>query len=256
MSDTLFSRYGLPEQIISDNGPQFTSEEFPHFMKMNGIKHVLCTPYHPSSNGLAERFVQTFKRSMKASENASGSLNQQLNQFLLSYRYSPHATTNVSPSELFLRRALRTRFDLLKPDLRSKVLSKQASQKLQHDQHSKTRWFTTGQAVMVRDFRPNSDKWIPGTVLSQLGPVTYTVEVEDGKTLKKHVDHIRERMSIAKDSAPAQSDTSEVQDNYQYTAVTPTPPPDAAIAEPRVDVPARRYPDRDRRPPQRLMFII
>ena len=242
--------------LFSDNGPQFTSEEFAHFMKMNGIKHVFCAPYHPSSNGLAERFVQTFKRSMKASENASGSLNQRLNQFLFSYRYSPHATTNVSPSELFLRRALRTRFDLLKPDLRSKVLSKQASQKLQHDQHSKTRWFTTGQAVMVRDFHPNSDKWIPGTVLSQLGPVTYTVEVEGGKTLKKHVDHIRERMSIAKDSAPAQSDTSEVQDNYQYPVVTPTPPPDAAIAEPRVDVPARRYPDRDRRPPQRLMFII
>ena len=94
--------------------------------------------------------------------------------------------------------------------------------------------FRPNSDVMVRDFRPNSDKWIPGTVLSQLGPVTYTVEVEDGKTLKKHVDHIRERMSIAKDSAPAQSDTSEVQDNYQYPAVTPTPPPDAAIAEPRV----------------------
>ena len=91
---SILSRYGLPEQIVSDNGPQFTSEEFAHFMKMNGIKHIL-------------------KRSMKASENASGSLNQRQNQFLFSYRYSPHATTNVSPGELFLRRALRTRFDLL-----------------------------------------------------------------------------------------------------------------------------------------------
>lgn len=40
---SLFSRYGLPEQLVSDNGPQFTSEEFAQFMKNNGIKHILCT---------------------------------------------------------------------------------------------------------------------------------------------------------------------------------------------------------------------
>ena len=59
----LFATYGLPEQLISDNGPQFTSEEFQTFMKQNGIKHIRCAPYHPSSNGAAEQFVQTFKAS-------------------------------------------------------------------------------------------------------------------------------------------------------------------------------------------------
>ena len=64
----LFSRCGLPEQIVSDNGPQFCTEEFACFMKENGIKHNFRSPYyHPSSNGLVERFVQTFKRAMKAS---------------------------------------------------------------------------------------------------------------------------------------------------------------------------------------------
>ena len=63
----LFSMYGIPTQLVSDNGPQFTSEEFASFMKRNGIKHIRCAPYHPSSNGTAERFVQTFKKAVKAS---------------------------------------------------------------------------------------------------------------------------------------------------------------------------------------------
>ena len=63
----LFSTYGIPTQLVSDNGPQFTSEEFTSFMKRNGIKHIRSAPYHPSTNGTAERFVQTFKKAMKAS---------------------------------------------------------------------------------------------------------------------------------------------------------------------------------------------
>ena len=98
---SIFSRFGLPEQLVSDNGAHFTSEEFSHFMKANGVKHILSAPYHPSSNGLAERFVQTFKRAMRAGERDGKSLTHQLAEFLFSYRSSNHTTTNLSPSELF-----------------------------------------------------------------------------------------------------------------------------------------------------------
>ena len=64
----LFARYGLLEQVVSDNGSQFTSEEFEEFMKRNGIKHMFSAPYHPATNGLVERFVQTFKKAMKDGE--------------------------------------------------------------------------------------------------------------------------------------------------------------------------------------------
>ena len=74
----LFSHYGVPEKVVSDNGPQFTSDEFAQFMQGNEIKHILCAPYHPASNGLAERFVQTFKRAMKAGEKDGPSLNHRL----------------------------------------------------------------------------------------------------------------------------------------------------------------------------------
>lgn len=52
-----FSSHGLPEAVVTDNGPQFVSEEFEEFCKLNGIKHLRSAPYHPASNGLVERFV-------------------------------------------------------------------------------------------------------------------------------------------------------------------------------------------------------
>ena len=65
---------------------------------------------------------------MKASEKEGGSLDQRLNHFLFSYQSCLHATTNVSPTDLFLGRALHIRFDLLKPDPMNKILDKQATQ--------------------------------------------------------------------------------------------------------------------------------
>ena len=56
-----FATLGLPEQLVADNGPSFTSEEFQQFMRNNRVHHIMTSPYHPSSNGLAERAVQTFK---------------------------------------------------------------------------------------------------------------------------------------------------------------------------------------------------
>ncbi len=58
---SIFVRFGLPQQLVSDNRPQLVSEEFEVFMKANGIQHIQSAPYHPSTNGLAERFVQTMK---------------------------------------------------------------------------------------------------------------------------------------------------------------------------------------------------
>ena len=104
---TIFVKYGLPEQLVSDNGPQFTSEEFTEFMKVNSIKHIRSAPYHPSTNGLEERFVQTFKRAMKNRVQDEPNLSTPLSQFLLGYRSAPHATTKVSPEELFLQQKLR-----------------------------------------------------------------------------------------------------------------------------------------------------
>ena len=56
----IFAVWGIPKQIISDNWPQFIAEEFQEFTISNGIRHSRVSPYHPKSNGAAERFMQTF----------------------------------------------------------------------------------------------------------------------------------------------------------------------------------------------------
>ena len=62
-----FAAYGLPKCIVSDNGPQLVSAEFENFLRNNGVKHVTSPPYHPASNGAAERMVQSVKKSLETS---------------------------------------------------------------------------------------------------------------------------------------------------------------------------------------------
>ena len=65
---SVFARWGIPQQVVSDNGPQFVSQEFDRFMSVNNIKHLKSSTSHPATNGLAEYFVQTLKQALKVSK--------------------------------------------------------------------------------------------------------------------------------------------------------------------------------------------
>ena len=73
--------YRLPAQVVTDNGSQYTSEEFTTFLKLNGIKHTRSALYHPASNGQAEQFVQSLKQALKASYTDGRRLANQLASF-------------------------------------------------------------------------------------------------------------------------------------------------------------------------------
>ena len=137
----LFAAHGLPEQIVSDNGSQFSSDEFEMSMKRNGIKHIHSAPGHPATYGEAERFVQTFKRALKTGKR-DGHCRHDCH---VVYRTTPRATTGFFPAELFVKCQLHTRLDLLHPVNQTKVNAQQAVQKDYYDQHSRYRQFETRQ---------------------------------------------------------------------------------------------------------------
>ena len=116
----IFAQHGLPEEVVSDNKAQFTSNEFAEFMSENGIKHTLLPPYHPQSNGAADRSVRVVKEAlvkMVLEGNRARPMEHRLADFLLRYRTTPHSTTGVAPAEWLMKRRLRTRLSLVKSDL-------------------------------------------------------------------------------------------------------------------------------------------
>ena len=146
---------------MSDNDPQFISEEFTKFHQANGVKLSQCLPCHPSSKGAVEHFERSFEQAMKVGKHNSHSIGHQLENYLMSYQTTPHATTGVLTCNRFLGRYIRTRINLLKPNF-AKNISKQFI-KAHHDIHAKTRVLDAGQQVMARNFE-QGPKWFPGTL--------------------------------------------------------------------------------------------
>ena len=114
-----FATHGFCELIVSGNESQFTSEIFEKFCEVRGIQHTLTAPYHPQSNGEAERFVQTFKMAIMKSKLSGEDMKTSLRDFLARYRVTPYCSTGIAPCELLMKRHLRTKLDLIQPTSQS-----------------------------------------------------------------------------------------------------------------------------------------
>ena len=191
----IFAIHGLPQKVVTDNGSSFTSSTFKAFMERNGINHICSAPYHPSTNGLAERAVQTFKQSLRQIQGTS--IKEKLNKFLFKYRITPHTITGVAPTELLMGRCLRSCLDLTKPDLTKIVQSKQHKQKLLHNNEKSFRKFSEGDAVYIEDFSHAKPIWVSGTIQKSTGPVSYSVILSDRNIIKRHIDNIKARYNAS-----------------------------------------------------------
>ncbi|XP_055528889.1 uncharacterized protein K02A2.6-like [Wyeomyia smithii] len=112
-----FARFGKPDALVTDNGRQFCSGIFKQFCEKSGITHIRTAPYHPQSNGQAERFVDTLKRSLrKITDGENIPSSEALQTFLQVYRSTPsNVLEGKSPAEVMFGRPMTTTLDLLRP---------------------------------------------------------------------------------------------------------------------------------------------
>ncbi|EYB85899.1 hypothetical protein Y032_0289g1517 [Ancylostoma ceylanicum] len=204
----IFARFGMPETLVSDNGTQFTSAEFKNFCLENGIQHIFSPPYHPQSNGQAERFVDTFKRSLLKLK-GEGTLSEILQTFLLTYRTTPNPGLegSKSPAELCLGRKLRTSLSLLKPTVPDKSLDINTTMERQFNRKhgARRRTFKVGDPVLVKTYQ-GQQRWANGQVLRRLGLVLYEVLVGKEKWIR-HTNQLRIRFGEGDHNATDDMDT-------------------------------------------------
>ncbi|XP_053692131.1 uncharacterized protein K02A2.6-like [Sabethes cyaneus] len=210
--DELFSAYGVPTTVVSDNGTNFTSTEFKTFLRMAGVKyHKLTAPYHPSSNGQAERSVQTVKNALKAMNSTRNNIQRNLNEFLRRYRRAPHSTTGQPPCQLFLGRNIRTCLDLVLPADPSTKIDQQQKSKMD----SSFREFKVSQPVYFRSYNPRMAKWVPGIISARLGDLHYEVDYK-GKKCKRHVDQLQNNASESVSESEKSPCMGDKPDPYRF----------------------------------------
>ncbi|KAJ8018291.1 hypothetical protein HOLleu_43793 [Holothuria leucospilota] len=164
---TIFSREGFPEEIVTDNGPQFTCNEFETYLQERNIKHRFSAIYHPQGNSEIERFNRVLNDSVQTAKLTRRNLKLATREFLAVYRSTPHATTGVEPSILLHGRHLKTKLDITGVTTSPTSVSPHAlRQKVQRKQEASKEYFDKRKGVVQQDIQPGS--WVrvrkPGNI--------------------------------------------------------------------------------------------
>ena len=134
-----FSRFGNPQKLVSDNGPQFSSFAFREFLEKVNVEHVRCAPLHAQSNGQIERFHRYLNHSLRAAKLQGFIPRERLPQILHIFRATPHAATGRTPAYLLQNREFKTDVPILNFKGSDKDYDKyQECMKDQHDKKLKS----------------------------------------------------------------------------------------------------------------------
>ncbi|GFS27367.1 endogenous retrovirus group K member 11 Pol protein [Elysia marginata] len=209
---SLFVVHGIPDELITDNGRQFVSEEFQAFTKAWNIAHQTSSPYYPQSNGFIERMAQTIKTALKKCKSSKS--DPQL--ALLSLRSTPIDTYLPSPAEILFGRhiqgTLPSKIKGTNPksvDIKQRLTDRQITRKHYYDTHTKELpVLQPNSKVTVLD--TTTGKWSPATVMKHSGePRTYVVQTDSGQILCRNRLHLRETQIPKKMAAPSECSRGE-----------------------------------------------
>ncbi|XP_034540201.1 uncharacterized protein LOC117832662 [Notolabrus celidotus] len=200
---SIFARHGIPEVMMSDNGPQFSGQVFASFAALYGFKHVTSSPRFPQSNGEAERAVQTVKSLLKKAADPYLAL--------LAYRATP-LQNGYSPAQLLMGRRLRTTVPSLSSQLDPALpdgctLVRQEREKRMLDAENYNRRHRT---KTLRDLTPGEHVWVTdvkssGTVIKNHStPRSYLVDLPQGVVRRNRLHLIPEQTPTQDKSAPQQ----------------------------------------------------
>lgn len=224
--------FGIPNVIISDNGPQFTSEEFERFTREWDIEHRTSSPGHQQANGRAEAAVKVAKRIIKKAEDS----HQDVYLALLEYRNVPSQDAGTSPAQRMLGRMTRSTVpvkpDLLKPQESAEVkrnrMLRDMRKKWYYDQHAKDlEVLEEGQVVRMRPLVQGSEKWRKGLVTRRLDERSYEVE-HDGRLFRRNRQDLRlseepaENMAIQRQEQTQICETSNAESMPEHVPATET----------------------------------
>ncbi|GBP96050.1 Uncharacterized protein K02A2.6 [Eumeta japonica] len=224
----IYTTFGLPITQVSDNGRQFQSQEMLQFLTEDGIQAKFTAPFHPSSNGQAERYVQTFKNKLKAMANEKGSLQDKIQKFLMTYRKTPNNATGLSPAEMMFKRLYRTRIDLVK---REDTERESKNENLEINKE-----FKTGDRVQIRMY--DNNKWKFGDIINRCGKLHYEIEV-DGKIHHRHVDQIIKTYCMSDNQYPpdtCQFNPMQPRETVQVTAARKESTPIQRVPEETIHI--------------------
>ncbi|KAL0148064.1 hypothetical protein M9458_056604 [Cirrhinus mrigala] len=224
--DSLFSRWGLPNTITTDNGPQLISAEFKTYLKNKCIHHIRTAYYHPQANGGVERFHQSLKNSLRAHLFQGWSFSQAIHHTLLHYRATQH-----SPAFLMLGRELHLPLDRLTPALpqeplqrvRASVTRQQRRMKQKFDLSARVKVPDIKATDWVRVRRPHRDNKLasywsaPLQVTHQLGPATFLLS--DGT--RWHASRLRKVPPLAHTTGVTSQATPTARQDTPALQLTP-----------------------------------
>lgn len=260
-----FSTYGIPLYVVTDNGSQFTSEEFSKFLLDNGIFHKRSAPYHPATNGQAERSIQTIKQKIKAIKYRNVfELEKCIRKILMQYRITKHATTGKSPADLVFNRPMRSLFDLMIP--------RESEESEEQHTAKAIRSVKVHDRVSARNYTARGENWKFGRVERKLGKLHYLIRMDDGSVWKRHIDQLR---LIGNDCRPADKPVEPTETPHRSLQMVPTYVPqeieqndnnmldnsldnyescdsDQDIPQPHIEDPQLNRPLRNRRLPTRF----